>query len=727
MKLKLKLLLVLTITTIAQIANYVPANAGSAQLEKLAAQNSLASLLPKPRSVVTTDSQQFTGADHLPTAKDLLARSRRKNRKSTGPNKPSQKPAVAPTQSSPTPDRRQTPAINNGKQVLVSDIIIQNPKGPLAPELESKIRQVLTVKVGQPTTREQLEQNLNAIRALGTFSSVEIIPEDTAKGVKLSFLVTTYGTLTQVQIKTLPANSSSVLKQADVDNLFQSYYGKQLNAVELQATIKQLNALYQKQGYNLAQVVDVEQLGTDGVLKLVIAEGLIEDVQVRFLNKEGALVDDNKNPIKGNTRPFIVTREAELKPGKIFNRVTVEKDLRRIYGLGIFDDVRVSFAPGTDPAKVILQFNVIEKKNFSVIFGGGISSTNGLFASTTFSQLNVGGNAQTLGTNLQIGSTGTLYDLSFSDPWIATDPNRTSYTANIFSRRSTSLVFGGGTTPQYVPGSIPDGSTSGDTPVVVRQGGGITFNRPLNGDPYSDSAWRGSFGVQYQRVSIQDFNSGNSIPNGTLVPKIGGRDLTFSKTGEDDLLTVQFGLTQDLRNSFIDPSQGSLLKLGLDQSVPVGLGNILMTRARASFTNYTPVKLISLNSGAQTLLFNVQGGTILGDLPPYEAFSLGGSSSIRGYEDGDVGSGRSYAQATVEYRFPLVSIVGAELFADYGSDLGTGSSVPGDPAGLRGKPGSGLGYGAGLRINSPIGPIRIDYALNNLSQTRIQFGIGERF
>jgi outer membrane protein insertion porin family len=190
---------------------------------------------------------------------------------------------------------------------------------------------------------------------------------------------------------------------------------------------------------------------------------------------------------------------------------------------------------------------------------------------------------------------------------------------------------------------------------------------------------------------------------------------------------VQLGLSQDLRNSFLDPTQGSLLRLGLDQSVPVGSGNILMTRLTGSYTQYVPVSFLNFDKGSQALVFSVKGGTVFGDLPPYEAFSLGGSSSVRGFDDGAVGSGKSFVQASAEYRFPIISIVGGTLFADYGSDLGTGKNVPGDPALTRGKPGNGFGYGAGIRVNSPLGPLRLDFGLNNQGDSRIQFGIGERF
>jgi outer membrane protein insertion porin family len=96
---------------------------------------------------------------------------------------------------------------------------------------------------------------------------------------------------------------------------------------------------------------------------------------------------------------------------------------------------------------------------------------------------------------------------------------------------------------------------------------------------------------------------------------------------------------------------------------------------------------------------------------------------VRGYGEGRLGSGSSYVQAAVEYRFPVFSVVSGALFFDYGSDLGTSTKA----AQLLNKSGDGYGYGLGLRIQSPLGPIRIDYGITDNNESRINFGIGERF
>jgi outer membrane protein insertion porin family len=534
-------------------------------------------------------------------------------------------------------------------------------------------------------------------------------------GVRVTFVVEPNPVLRQVTVNTVPENANKrVVPQNVIDEIFSQQYGQTLNFRQLQEGIKQLNQWYKDNGYDLAQVVDASKVTPEGAVSLVVAEGVVEDIRVRFLNKEGQATTEEGQAVRGRTRDFIITREVQLKPGDVFNRQTAERDLRRVFGLGIFEDVRLSFAPGQDPRRVVVVVDVIERNTGSIAAGAGISSASGLFGSVSYQQQNLGGNNQTLGAELQLGlRDALLFDVNFTDPWIAGDPYRTSYTVNLFRRRSISLIFEGGDPEVNLP--------NGDRPRILRTGGGVSFTRPLSRDVFTPAEWTASLGLQYQRISIRD-------ADGELSPRDErNNNLSFSGSGRDDLLTLQFGAVRDRRNSALRPTSGSLLRLGAEQSVPVGEGSIFLTRLRGNYSYYIPVTFTNFTRGPQALAFNIQGGTVIGDLPPYEAFSLGGSSSVRGYDEGDVGAGRSFIQATAEYRFPIFSVVGGALFVDYASDLGSGSGVPGNPGGVRGKPGNGFGYGLGVRVQSPLGPIRIDYGLNDQGDSRIHFGIGERF
>lgn len=123
-----------------------------------------------------------------------------------------------------------------------------------------------------------------------------------------------------------------------------------------------------------------------------------------------------------------------------------------------------------------------------------------------------------------------------------------------------------------------------------------------------------------------------------------------------------------------------------------------------------------------------KGGNVIGDLPPYEAFSIGGTSSVRGYTEGGVGTGRKFIVGSLEVAVPLArDSVNGCVFFDIGSDLKSGVSVLGDPGGTRGKPGQGYGYGAGVVALTPIGPVRLEYAFSDKGVGRVHCGLSRNF
>lgn len=657
---------------------------------------------------------------------------------------PEPQPETTTEQQPPTPTPEAAPGTENVNppnatpettettepRVLVSEVLVRSQTGVLTPELETQVYNVIRTQPGRTTTRSQLQEDINAIFGTGFFSNVQAAPEDTPLGVRVSFVVQPNPVLTKVEVQANPGTQvPSVLPPTTVDEIFRAQYGTILNLRNLQEGIKELTKRYQDQGYVLANVIGAPQVSETGVVTLQVAEGVVENINVRFRNKEGQDVDEQGQPIRGRTQEYIITREVELQPGQVFNRNKVQQDLQRVFGTGLFEDVNVSLDPGTNPSTVNVIVNVVERNSGSIAAGAGISSASGLFGTVSYQQQNFAGRNQKLGAEVQVGERELLFDLRFTDPWIGGDPYRTSYTANIFRRRSISLIFDGPDQDirTFDPNN-PTDTNDQDRPRITRLGGGVTFTRPLSPNPFERADWTASAGLQYQRVSARDADGNlrkegavfddNGIPiSGTNVP------LTLSSSGEDDLLLLQLGAQRDMRNNPLQPTNGSFLRFGIDQSVPLGSGNIFLTRLRGSYSQYLPVKFTGFARGAETIAFNIQGGTVLGDLPPYEAFTLGGSNSVRGYEEGALGSGRSFVQASVEYRFPVFSVVSGALFLDFGSDLGTGTRT----AEVLNKNGSGYGYGLGVRVQSPLGPIRIDYGINDDGDSRINFGIGERF
>ena len=148
-------------------------------------------------------------------------------------------------------------------------------------------------------------------------------------------------------------------------------------------------------------------------------------------------------------------------------------------------------------------------------------------------------------------------------------------------------------------------------------------------------------------------------------------------------------------------------------------------RLRASYTQFFPVDWLKIHKGCrpkageqadcpQAIGVQVKGGAIMGEAPPYEAFCMGGSNSIRGWYDCDMAVSTAFSELTIEYRFPLISIFSGEVFMDAGTDFGTQKDVPGKPGLLLGKDGSGVSLGTGVIVTTPVGPIRLEVASEGL-------------
>jgi outer membrane protein insertion porin family len=282
-----------------------------------------------------------------------------------------------------------------------------------------------------------------------------------------------------------------------------------------------------------------------------------------------------------------------------------------------------------------------------------------------------------------------------------------------------------GVETEFENGEIDVDTPTGDDPWVHRIGGGAEYFREFS------PALSGAVGLSYQRITVRD----GAFSDDTFAVDEVGNPLTVSDRGADDLLTINLVGDLDYRDNPANPGSGSRLLFGMDQSIPVGNASTFFNRLSANYTYFLPLNLFGFAEGNRTLVLNAQGGTILGDAPPYEAFSLGGPDSVRGYGRGEVGTGRSFLQASAEYRFPIANFsarrqsvnLGGTLFADFGSDLGSGSAVIGTPAESRDKPGSGFGAGVGLRAVTGFGTGRTALGINDQGDINLLFSVGDRF
>ena len=366
-----------------------------------------------------------------------------------------------------------------------------------------------------------------------------------------------------------------------------------------------------------------------------------------------------------------------------------------------------------NPAEILAQGGYFDGDRPKILLTpkAGLGGRKGVYVGANLQVFNLNSNNGTIDLDLEAGEKTVGASLTYTDPWFSESGYDFGYRINVFNTRNPEYNF--------LNGDREVNLVHGHTPWVDRLGAGVEFFQPVSNDGLILA-----YGANYQRVAIRNRGfSSNTFSRDEL-----GNRVTVGNDGLDPLFSIGVGLFKDGRDNPVWPTEGYRFRVSTEQSIPIGDDSITMNRLVGSYSKFLPM-------GENTIALGVQAGTIIGDAPPYEAFGIGGGNSVRGYGDAELGSARSFLTTAVEYRFliadelevPFLYRVGGTFFLDIGTDLGSGDTVIGEPAEVRQKPGNGFGGGAGVRLLTDFGQVRVEAGLNNEGDFSAHVKLGDRF
>lgn len=559
----------------------------------------------------------------------------------------------------------------------------------------------LSLKKGSTFDKTAIKDDLKSIYEMGYFTEkIKAVPQTSPSGIKLKIQVEENVPVTGVAI-----SGNTVVPTNELNAVFKDQLGLPQNTNDLNKAIQQVEDLYSQKGYILARVKDISD-DPDGVINLRINEGLIDKVKVSGNNR---------------TRDFVIRRNILASPGQVYNDESVSNDLQRLMASRAFSDVQRVVTPSeSNPDKFDLTIEVKEKKTGSISLGGGVDTSSGLFGSVGYVDSNLMGRGQELSLNSIIGSGVVLrdsdmvrrpsfqFEAKFLEPRLK--QSLTSLEVSAFGRNFASY---------QVPLAIER-----------RFGGNIEFARPIKKIP--GLAVSMNMGTEYVKAKEGDYDKIAAVYQSKGIDIARRAEQLQSGT----YLSLGPSFYYDTRNRLVNTTNGWYIVGGVSENLAISGDAGTYTKGEIGIRRYYPV------GDKSTFTIGIKGGSkLVGEMPEFAAFRLGGSSTVRGFREGDAGNGRGYMLGTAEFRTPI-PMMDKYTKINFFRDMRLATFVD---AGtlfretitntLYDRPGYGISAGAGLRVNVPmLGSVKIDYAYpltfvgaGHKKKARFTFGLGDRF
>jgi outer membrane protein insertion porin family len=400
-------------------------------------------------------------------------------------------------------------------------------------------------------------------------------------------------------------------------------------------------------------------------------------IDVHYTIEEGARSFVNRVNIEGNTRTKdkVIRREVLVAPGDVFNTVRVDTTKKRLDNLGYFAKVE-TYPEETDiPGRKDLTILVQEKRTGSLSFGGGFSTVDKLvgFAELTqgnfdlFNWPSFTGGGQKFRLRLQYGTERKDFILAITEPYFL--DRRLSLMGQAFFTEANYL------SAQY-----------------DQRNYGISFElrKPINAYMYATLGY-----------ILQDIDIFNVDPSSSAFIQ--------SQAGSNVESKVVSSLVYDSRDNPLLSRRGQRITFSpaLAGGFLGGDTQIYALDLEGSQYFHLPWDTILLLNGEIATVSQWGAGN---QVPIYERLFLGGSNNLRGFpfrevgpqdENGEPTGGQTMARTTIEWTFPIIEKARGALFYDMGFVNSDAWSF--------GFNHMASDIGIGLRLDLPIGPLRLDY------------------
>lgn len=449
-------------------------------------------------------------------------------------------------------------------------------------------------------------------------------------------------------VAVLPPNRQA---ESEVSALLAPFKGRVANVENLALARREVETYFSTRGYvDAAVTVEKRQMEREMRFLWTVTRG--EPAQVREVRVTGLK----------KTRPERVQKRLQPLRGKLYDEKIAAERVNQLLQTGAFATARVEVVPA-GPGLVDLELQTVEavSRGLSVYGGGG--NYEGPILGVNYYDRNLWGTLNSFTSALEVSGIGLLGDVRLTDPWLF------------------------------------DSEWSGSARL-------FTVGRLFDGFDQLKSGLELEAKRQFKHYSV-------ALVLGQTYTTLKSNMIPEAELGLTDYATTALTIRQDLdyRDSKTVPRQGLHLQLDTELGLAGTGASVSYSKVQGLASYYIPI-----GERAHATLA-VRGGFIdeqgESSLPIDLRFFIGGANTVRGFPERELGpkastgdplGGNSYVTFTTEYVQPFSSLLRGVVFLDGGTLAPVDVAI--DPQEFR------YSAGLGLRVDLPVGPLRLDYGVN---------------